>query len=94
MTRPLQVYLDEQDLVRLEAFARERGWTKSHAIRAAVRELTRPVAGDPLLNLCGDIDGLPPDLSANFHRYLDEPFVAEPTATCNARSRRPRKPTR
>ena len=94
MTKPLQVYLDEQDLERLEAFARERGWTKSHAIRAAVRALTRPVAGDPLLNLSGDIDGLPPDLSRNFHRYLDETFVAEPTATHNARSRRPRKRSR
>ena len=94
MTRPLQVYLDEQDLERLEAFARERGWTKSHAIRAAVRALTRQVADDPLLNLSGDIDGLPPDLSRNFHRYLDETFVAEPTATYNARSRPPRNRSR
>jgi hypothetical protein len=94
MARPLQVYLDEQDLARLEAFARERGWTKSHAIRAAVRALTRQVASDPLLSLSGDIDGLPPDLSSDFHRYLVEKFVAEPTATYKARSRRPRKPAR
>jgi len=37
MTKPLQVYLDDRDLERLEEFARERGWTKSQAIRTAVR---------------------------------------------------------
>jgi hypothetical protein len=88
MTRPLQVYLDEKDLERLDAWARERGWTKSQAIRAAVRALTRRPAEDPLLELSGDIDGLPPDLSANFQRYLDETFVAEPPPPYRARRRR------
>lgn len=88
MTRPLQVYLDEDDLSRLEAWARERHWTKSQAIRAAVRALTRRPAEDPLLELSGDIDGLPADLSANFQRYLDETFVAEPPAPYRARRRR------
>lgn len=78
MTKPLQVYLDEDDLERLEAFARERGWTKSQVIRLAVRALTRQPAEDPLLELSGDIDGLPPDLSEDFDRYLNETFVAEP----------------
>jgi hypothetical protein len=63
MSRPLQVYLEEDDLARLEAWARARRWTKSQAIRAAVRALTRRPADDPLLELSGDIDGLPPDLS-------------------------------
>jgi hypothetical protein len=94
MTRPLQVYLEDQDLERLEAFARARGWTKSHAIRAAIRALTRDAKGDPLLELSGDIDGLPPDLSSNFHRYLDETFVAEPTTTYRARRRPARKTVR
>jgi hypothetical protein len=89
MSKPLQVYLEENDLERLEAFARERGWTKSQAIRTAVRALTRPPAGDPLLDLSGDIDGLPPDLSHEFHRYLNETFVAEPPATYRARRRTP-----
>ena len=80
MARPLQVYLDEADLDRLDAWARERGWTKSQAIRVAVRALTRRPVDDPLLELSGDIDGLPPDLSVNFHRYLDETFVAESPA--------------
>jgi hypothetical protein len=85
MARPLQVYLDEADLERLETWARQRGWTKSQAIRAAVRALTRRPAEDPLLELSGDIDGLPADLSANFQRYLQETFVAEPPAPYRAR---------
>ena len=94
MARPLQVYLDERDLERLEAWARERGWTKSQAIRAAVRVLTRRPAEDPVLELSGDIDGLPADLSRNFDRYLDETFVAEPRAPYRARRRRSRTTVR
>jgi len=80
MTKPIQVYLDEDDLERLEAFARGRGWTKSQAIRVAIRALTRPPADDPLLELAGDIDGLPVNLSEYFDRYLNETFVAAPPA--------------
>ena len=87
--KPLQVYLDERDLERLEAFARERGWTKSQAIRTAVRALTRRSSSDPVLDLSGDIDALPADLSREFDRYLNETFVAEPPATYRARRRRP-----
>ena len=87
MTKPLQVYLDDDDLARLETFARERGWTKSQVIRTAVRALTRRVSSDPLLDLSGDIDALPPDLSREFDRYLNETFVAEPSATYRARRR-------
>jgi len=94
MTRPLQVYLDDADLDRLETWARERGWTKSQAIRAAVRALTRKPAADPLLELSGDIDGLPADLSANFHRYLDETFVAESPAPYRVGRRRSAKSAR
>ena len=88
MSRPLQVYLDERDLERLEAWARDRGWTKSQAIRAAVRALTRRPDDDPLLDLSGDIEGLPPDLSQSFDRYLDETFVAETPAPYRARRAR------
>ena len=94
MAKPLQVYLDDQDLDRLEAWARERGWTKSQAIRVAVRALTRKPADDPLLGLSGDIDGLPADLSANFQRYLDETFVAETPAPYRTSRRRSTKPVR
>jgi ribbon-helix-helix CopG family protein len=87
MARPLQIYVDDQDLERLEAWARARGWTKSQAVRAAIRALTRPAAEDPVLELSGDIDGLPADLSASFDRYLDETFVAEPPAPYRARRR-------
>jgi len=88
MTKPLQVYLDERDLERLEAFARERGWTKSQVIRTAVRALTRQASSDPVLDLSGDIDGLPPDMSREFDRHLNETFVAEPPATYRTRRRR------
>jgi len=94
MTKPLQVYLDEDDLRRLEAFARERGWTKSHAIRTAVRALTRQPAGDPLLELSGDIDGLPTDLSEHFDRYLNETFVAESPPQYRTHRRRTKKAVR
>jgi hypothetical protein len=88
MDKPLQVYLDSADLERLEAFARERGWTKSQAVRAAVRALTRRPVHDPLLELSGDIDGLPPDLSREFDRYLNETYIAEPAATYRTRRRK------
>src|SRR5438128_6586921 len=70
MERPLQVYLDDADLKRLDRCARERGWTKSQAVRLAVRALTRSGGDDPLLRASGMIDGLPSDLSAQFDRYL------------------------
>lgn len=92
--RPLQVYLDERDLARLDAWARRRGWTKARAVRLAVRALTGTPARDPLLDLSGDIDGLPGDLSERFDRYLDETFVAEPRAPFRARRRRPRSDLR
>lgn len=94
MARPLQVFLDEADLEKLERWARERGWTKSQAVRAAVRALTRKPADDPLLELSGDLDGLPADVSANFRRYLDETYVAESPAPYRTRRRRSGKPVR
>ena len=94
MAKPLQVYLETQDLERLEAWARERGWTKSQAIRVAIRALTREPAGDPVLELSGDLDGLPADLSANFQRYLDETFVAESPAPYRTSRRRSARPVR
>jgi hypothetical protein len=90
MRRPLQVYLEEDDLARLETWAAERGWSKSQAIRAAVRSLTRLPVEDPLLELSGDIEGLPADASTNLRRYLDETYVAEPPAPYRPRRRRAR----
>ena len=92
MSRPLQVYLEDAELERLQAWARERGWTKSQAVRAAVRALTRSAQEDPLLGASGMVEGLPPDLSAQFDRYLVETFVAEPRASY--RARRPRSTVR
>ncbi len=94
MARPLQVYLDDQDLQRLDAWARARGWTKSQAVRVAIRALTRPPAEDPLLELSGSLDGLPPDVSEHFDQYLNETYVAEPSTPYRARRRRTRAAVR
>ena len=94
MNRPLQVYLDEAELARLEAWAQRRGWTKSQAIRAAVRALTRPPDEDPLLAASGMIEGLPRDCSEQFDRYLTETFVAEKPAPYRKRRSRTRPSVR
>jgi len=94
MSRPLQVYLDEADLKRLATWSRSRGWTKSQAIRAAVRALTRPAEKDPLLAASGMIDGLPRDCSEQLDRYLTEAFVAETPASYRKGRRRARSAVR
>lgn len=94
MSRPLQVYLDEPEMKALEAWAARRRWTKSQAIRAAIRALTRRPGTDPLLDLAGSFEGLPADLSENFDRYLNETFVAETPARYRTRTRRPSRPRR
>lgn len=77
MTKPLQIYLEDADFERLEKWASERGWSKSHVVRIALRALTRIPDRDPLLSASGMIDGLPEDLSEHFDRYLQETFIAE-----------------
>ncbi|HUI25915.1 MAG TPA: CopG family transcriptional regulator [Candidatus Kryptonia bacterium] len=81
--KPLQVYVDDTELENLDAWARQRGWTKSQAIRAAIHALTRPgKEEDAILELSGMIhDGLPPDASEKFDRYLDHTYVAERAPT-------------
>ena len=89
--KPLQVYVDESELIRLEEWSRRRGMTKSQAIRAAVRALTRPQEEDSLLSLSGMIqDRLPADCSEQFDRYLQETFVAESPAAYAPQPRRRR----
>jgi hypothetical protein len=88
--KPLQVYLSEAELRRLSEWATRKGWTKSHAVRVAIRALTRERGGeDAFLASSGMIEGLPPDLSEQFDAYLNETFVAEPKSRYRARSRRP-----
>ena len=88
MSRPLQVYLEDAELSRLDEWARRRGWTKSQAVRAAIRALTRGPASDPVLELSGYVDGLPVDCSEQFERYLKETVVAETAPRYRARARR------
>jgi ribbon-helix-helix CopG family protein len=95
--KPLQVYVDETELARLEGWARQHKMTKSQAIRAAIRALTHPSEeDDPLLSLSGMLhDRLPPDVSGQFDRYLQDTFVAEAPASYAQRRRtsrtRPRR---
>jgi hypothetical protein len=80
MTRPLQVFVDHGEIARLEAWAAKRGWTKSQAIRVAIRALVQSDAEeqDPLLGMSGMIvEGLPADASESFDRHLLATFVAE-----------------
>jgi hypothetical protein len=88
MTRPLQVYLEDAELARLDEWSRQRGWTKSQAVRAAIRALTRAPASDPVLELSGYVDGLPADCSEHFERYLKETVVAETAPRYRPRPRR------
>lgn len=92
MARPLQVYLAESELERLDAWSRQRGWTKSQAVRAAIRALTRPTRDDPLLAASGMIDSLPADLSEHFDHHLGETFVAEKASAYRRVRRRPARP--
>jgi len=92
MSKPLQVYLEETDLDRLDQWSRARGWTKSQAIRAAVRALTRSTASkDSLFAASGMIDGLPRDVSERFDAYLDATFVAEGAAPYRGQSTKRRQ---
>jgi hypothetical protein len=77
MMRPLQVFLEDEEFSRLEKWAAERGWTKSQAVRVALRALTREQEEDPLLAASGMIDGLPEDASTRVDYYLQETYVAE-----------------
>jgi len=86
MSRPLQVYLDDEEFDRLERWAKARHWTLSQAVRAAVRALTRARDEDPLLAASGMIDGLPADGAERFDAHLDATFVAERPVTYGRRA--------
>ena len=75
MDKPLQVILDDRDYRELSEWAEQRGWTKSQAVRVAIRALTRSSEASSLLSASGFIDGLPRDLSARVDRYLQETYV-------------------
>jgi len=94
MNRPLQVYLDEGDLERLESWSHARGWTKSQAVRAAIRALVQAEESDPLLQGSAMFEGLPADASTRFEQYLGETFVREKHAPYAPRKRTSRSTVR
>jgi hypothetical protein len=75
MRKAIKVYLEQGDLDQLEAWTRARGWTRSRAVRLAVRRLTQTPAEDPILELSGMFEGLPADSSTHFRRHLDATYV-------------------
>ena len=81
MKKALQVYVDLADLERLERWVKVRGWTKSQAVRVALRALVSTDEEEPLTGASGMIEGLPRDCSERFDRYLEETFVAKTTAS-------------
>ena len=89
MTKPLQIYLEDADLERLDQWASEHGWSKSQVVRFALRALTRIPEDDPLLSASGMIDGLPEDLSEHFDLYLQETFIAEKKSRYRKSRRQP-----
>lgn len=93
MSRALQVYLEDPEFQALRAWADERGWSLSQAVRVALKALTQPRDTDPLLASSGMIDGLPADLSQRFDDCLAHTFVAEPPSP-KKRVRRATKPVR
>ena len=86
MDKPLQVMLGERDHRHLSSWARARGWTKSQAVRVAIRALTRPNENNSLLAASGMIDGLPRNMSEQIDRYLQETYVVRPTRAKQSRA--------
>lgn len=94
MKRPLQVYVEEAELEALDRWATERGWTKSEAVRAAVRALTRGASQDPILDLEGMVQsGLSVDATERFEEHLSATFVAERGPAYERRSRSRKRST-
>jgi len=75
--KPVQVYFPEPEAARLDAWARRRGVTKSDAVRAAVKLLTRSEDDDPVLGLAGLADLGAADLSERVDEYLAGTHVGE-----------------
>ena len=93
--KPLQVYVEDEELEQFAKWARARRMTKSQAIRAAIRALVHAADAEPLLALSGMVhDRLPPDCSERFDHYMQETFVAEPPASYARSSRRTRSRSR
>ena len=86
--KPLQVYLDDAEHARLASWARRHGFTKSQAVRAALRALTGRADEDPLLAASGMIEGLPADGAERFDQHLHRTYVAEQSPAYRGARRR------
>ena len=96
----MQVYLESEQKLRLNALARSRGRPAAELIREAVEryldEHSQSIeTGDPLLDLIGAAGALETerDVASNHHRYLAVSDSARPVYSLreNARPKRVRK---
>lgn len=71
LMKPIQVYLADDDMARLKAWARERGATASDVVREAVRAIVRSHDPDPFFAAAGMLSGLG-DASVNHDRLVVE----------------------
>jgi hypothetical protein len=94
MPRPIQVYLSDLDCDRLDAWAKEHGWTKSQAVREAIRLATKASVQDPILDLVGIFDGWPRDASSRVDHYLNQADLAERKTKSPSRPARSRAAVR
>lgn len=69
--KPLQVYLADDDMARLKAWARDRNATASDVVREAVRAIVRSHDPDPFFAAAGMLDGLG-DASVHHDRLVVE----------------------
>lgn len=81
--------LDDEGRAALEVWSAACGWTRSQAIRHAVRAFTSgDDVDDPLLRASGMINGLPPDASERFDAYVDGAVLLGATSTTLSTRRR------
>jgi hypothetical protein len=90
MRRRVQVSLNSFERERLDVWAKAHGWTKSQAVRQAIRLATKRPTDDPILDLIGAFDGFPADASTRVDHYLNQADLAERRAKARKQRERSR----
>lgn len=70
--KPIQVYLEPEQLHSLRALAKRRGVSMGELIRQGVNTVLNevPLEEDPLWNIIGIVDNAPPDLAERHDEYI------------------------
>jgi hypothetical protein len=76
--RPVQVYLEPEQLRSLRALAKRRGVSMGELIRQGVNHILYevPLEEDPLWNIIGIVESAPPDLAEKHDEYIVQ-FIRE-----------------